>query len=175
MVDKAVSRTPRPLPRTLLINRRWFLYVRPHSHHTALYRYAEFVRSRLLYMLRMHMVPLVCVGFVCTQSESLHREAYNAVFREFDVDYCWSPEYYDGLQNKVRFFKPCGTLEGFCMRNCSLIFCIGARVHVARHDRQKYHPFPPTRYKLSTPYTIMLFYELLRARCQVPGIVNTYT
>lgn len=35
------------------------------------------------------------------QSESLHREAYNAVFREFDVDYNWSPEYYDELQNKV--------------------------------------------------------------------------
>lgn len=35
------------------------------------------------------------------QSESLHREAYNAVFREFEVDYNWSPEYYDELQNKV--------------------------------------------------------------------------
>lgn len=38
------------------------------------------------------------------QSESLHREAYNAVFREFDVDYNWSPEYYDELQNKVCVF-----------------------------------------------------------------------
>lgn len=40
---------------------------------------------------------------VGSQSESLHREAYNAVFREFEVDYNWSPEYYDELQNKVCF------------------------------------------------------------------------
>lgn len=39
---------------------------------------------------------------VAKQSESLHREAYNAVFREFEVDYNWSPEYYDELQNKER-------------------------------------------------------------------------
>lgn len=43
----------------------------------------------------------VCRLFTCCQSESLHREAYNAVFREFAVDYEWSPEYYDELQNKV--------------------------------------------------------------------------
>lgn len=35
------------------------------------------------------------------QSESLHREAYNAAFREFDVSYTWTPECYDELQNKV--------------------------------------------------------------------------
>lgn len=31
---------------------------------------------------------------VCMQSESLHREAYNNVFKEFEVDYNWTPEYY---------------------------------------------------------------------------------
>ncbi|CAM9905890.1 unnamed protein product [Pylaiella littoralis] len=46
-----------------------------------------------------------CDG-VILESESLHREAYNAVFREFEVDYRWSPEYYDGLQNKVGGGKP---------------------------------------------------------------------
>lgn len=45
-----------------------------------------------------------CFSWCCDpsqQSESLHREAYNAVFREFGVDYNWSPEYYDVLQNTV--------------------------------------------------------------------------
>ncbi|CAM9182052.1 unnamed protein product [Scytosiphon promiscuus] len=46
-----------------------------------------------------------CDG-VILESESLHREAYNAVFREFSVDYNWSPEYYDELQNKVGGGKP---------------------------------------------------------------------
>ncbi|CAM9472489.1 unnamed protein product [Ectocarpus sp. 12 AP-2014] len=46
-----------------------------------------------------------CDG-VILESESLHREAYNAVFREFAVDYEWSPEYYDELQNKVGGGKP---------------------------------------------------------------------
>ncbi|TFJ82169.1 hypothetical protein NSK_006498 [Nannochloropsis salina CCMP1776] len=35
------------------------------------------------------------------QSESLHREAYNTMFREFEIDYRWDEEYYDQLQNKV--------------------------------------------------------------------------
>lgn len=48
---------------------------------------------------------LDCDG-VILESESLHREAYNAVFREFRVDYNWSPEYYDVLQNKVGGGKP---------------------------------------------------------------------
>lgn len=46
-----------------------------------------------------------CDG-VILESESLHREAYNSVFREFEVDYTWSPEYYDELQNKVGGGKP---------------------------------------------------------------------
>eukprot|EP00904_Undaria_pinnatifida_P009252 jgi/Undpi1/5457/HiC_scaffold_2.g00736.m1 len=46
-----------------------------------------------------------CDG-VILESESLHREAYNTVFREFDVDYNWTPEYYDELQNKVGGGKP---------------------------------------------------------------------
>ncbi|CAM9378794.1 unnamed protein product [Discosporangium mesarthrocarpum] len=46
-----------------------------------------------------------CDG-VILESESLHREAYNAVFREFDVDYNWTPEYYDELQNKIGGGKP---------------------------------------------------------------------
>ena len=46
-----------------------------------------------------------CDG-VILESESLHREAYNQVFREFDVAYQWSEEYYDELQNKVGGGKP---------------------------------------------------------------------
>ncbi|EKU22508.1 hypothetical protein NGA_0345402 [Nannochloropsis gaditana CCMP526] len=41
-----------------------------------------------------------CDG-VILESESLHREAYNTVFREFEIDYRWDEEYYDQLQNKV--------------------------------------------------------------------------
>mmetsp|Transcript_2227 Transcript_2227/g.3300 ORF Transcript_2227/g.3300 Transcript_2227/m.3300 type:complete len:303 (-) Transcript_2227:208-1116(-) len=41
-----------------------------------------------------------CDG-VILESEGLHRDAYNQVFREFDVDYVWTEEYYDVLQNKV--------------------------------------------------------------------------
>lgn len=40
------------------------------------------------------------------QSESLHREAYNTMFREFEIDYRWDEEYYDQLQNKVGGGKP---------------------------------------------------------------------
>ncbi|CAM9123475.1 unnamed protein product [Ascophyllum nodosum] len=46
-----------------------------------------------------------CDG-VILESESLHREAYNKVFREFEIDYIWSPEYYDELQNKIGGGKP---------------------------------------------------------------------
>ncbi|KAJ8901920.1 hypothetical protein NDN08_004124 [Rhodosorus marinus] len=46
-----------------------------------------------------------CDG-VILESESLHRDAYNQVFREFDVEYEWTPEYYDELQNKVGGGKP---------------------------------------------------------------------
>ncbi|KAA8492551.1 Haloacid dehalogenase-like hydrolase domain-containing protein [Porphyridium purpureum] len=46
-----------------------------------------------------------CDG-VILESESLHREAYNQVFREFNIAYEWSEEYYDGLQNKVGGGKP---------------------------------------------------------------------
>ncbi|CAM9763705.1 unnamed protein product, partial [Phaeothamnion confervicola] len=46
-----------------------------------------------------------CDG-VILESENLHREAYNAVFREFSVPYAWSEEYYDDLQNKVGGGKP---------------------------------------------------------------------
>lgn len=35
------------------------------------------------------------------QSESLHREAYNAMFKEFQIAYHWDEEYYDELQNKI--------------------------------------------------------------------------
>lgn len=35
------------------------------------------------------------------QSESLHREAYNVMFREFEIGYHWDEEYYDKLQNKI--------------------------------------------------------------------------
>lgn len=35
------------------------------------------------------------------QSESLHREAYNAMFKEFEIAYHWDEEYYDELQNKI--------------------------------------------------------------------------
>lgn len=42
-----------------------------------------------------------CDG-VILESEALHREAYNAVFREFDAEGVhWSEEYYDVLQNTV--------------------------------------------------------------------------
>lgn len=34
-----------------------------------------------------------CDG-VILESEGLHRDAYNAVFKEFEVDYTWTPEYY---------------------------------------------------------------------------------
>ena len=36
-----------------------------------------------------------------SQSETLHREAYNTVFEEFGITYRWSPEYYDELQNRI--------------------------------------------------------------------------
>ncbi|GAB5033963.1 haloacid dehalogenase-like hydrolase [Nannochloropsis oceanica] len=41
-----------------------------------------------------------CDG-VILESESLHREAYNAMFREFQISYHWNEEYYDELQNKI--------------------------------------------------------------------------
>eukprot|EP00188_Purpureofilum_apyrenoidigerum_P000767 Plantae.Rhodophyta-Purpureofilum_apyrenoidigerum.ctg13724.p1 GENE.Plantae.Rhodophyta-Purpureofilum_apyrenoidigerum.ctg13724~~Plantae.Rhodophyta-Purpureofilum_apyrenoidigerum.ctg13724.p1 ORF type:complete len:286 (+),score=39.28 Plantae.Rhodophyta-Purpureofilum_apyrenoidigerum.ctg13724:164-1021(+) len=46
-----------------------------------------------------------CDG-VILESESLHRDAYNQVFREFDVKYEWTPEYYDELQNTIGGGKP---------------------------------------------------------------------
>jgi len=46
-----------------------------------------------------------CDG-VILESEDLHREAYNHAFRHFCVDYEWTPEYYDVLQNKVGGGKP---------------------------------------------------------------------
>lgn len=51
------------------------------------------------------MVPEWALIFDCDgvilESESLHRESYNDVFREFSVDVTWSPEYYDELQNTI--------------------------------------------------------------------------
>lgn len=52
-----------------------------------------------------HALIFDCDG-VILESESLHREAYNQVFREFNVEYEWTPEYYDELQNKVGGGKP---------------------------------------------------------------------
>jgi hypothetical protein len=40
------------------------------------------------------------------QSEGLHRDAYNNAFEEFGIDYRWTPEYYDELQNKIGGGKP---------------------------------------------------------------------
>ncbi|CAE7479860.1 unnamed protein product [Symbiodinium natans] len=48
---------------------------------------------------------LDCDG-VIADSEYLHREAYNEVFAEFEVDAVWSKEYYDVLQNKIGGGKP---------------------------------------------------------------------
>lgn len=39
-----------------------------------------------------------------SQSESLHREAYNAMFKEFEIAYHWDEDYYDELQNKIGGF-----------------------------------------------------------------------
>mmetsp|Transcript_22652 Transcript_22652/g.55892 ORF Transcript_22652/g.55892 Transcript_22652/m.55892 type:complete len:319 (+) Transcript_22652:221-1177(+) len=41
-----------------------------------------------------------CDG-VIIESEGLHRDAYNAMFREFAIPYEWTPEYYDVLQNMI--------------------------------------------------------------------------
>lgn len=38
---------------------------------------------------------------ILAQSESLHREAYNAMFKEFEIVYHWDEAYYDELQNKI--------------------------------------------------------------------------
>ncbi|CAM9767441.1 unnamed protein product, partial [Chrysoparadoxa australica] len=46
-----------------------------------------------------------CDG-VILESEGLHRTAYNKVFSEFDVDYVWTEDYYDVLQNKIGGGKP---------------------------------------------------------------------
>mmetsp|Transcript_6578 Transcript_6578/g.17660 ORF Transcript_6578/g.17660 Transcript_6578/m.17660 type:complete len:317 (+) Transcript_6578:92-1042(+) len=46
-----------------------------------------------------------CDG-VILESEDLHRDAYNAAFRHFEVNYEWTPEYYDILQNTVGGGKP---------------------------------------------------------------------
>lgn len=68
--------------------------------------YSLFRTCKQVSVLTLDTAPLLldygCGCFYLDQSESLHREAYNAVFREFSVDYKWSPEYYDELQNKVR-------------------------------------------------------------------------
>ena len=41
-----------------------------------------------------------CDG-VILESEGLHRDAYNQMFDEFSINYNWSPEYYDELQNLI--------------------------------------------------------------------------
>lgn len=42
-----------------------------------------------------------CPWLLVLQSESLHRDAYNKMFEEFDIEYRWSPDYYDELQNMI--------------------------------------------------------------------------
>ena len=81
--------------------------------------------------------PPPCAARLCccfNQSESLHREAYNTVFREFDVDYNWTPEYYDELQNKVQYILIVGLPFSSSRYRTSLLnLLFVGRVRYAQH------------------------------------------
>lgn len=63
------------------------------------------VRKQAATHTRSQALIFDCDG-VIAESEHLHRDAYNEVFKEFELGVTWSDEYYEQLQNSIGGGKP---------------------------------------------------------------------